>query len=122
MLNLDTHILIDFLRQELRDDEDRVLEGQAWGISGIVLWQLFALVQQGRVRLDLDDPELNRDLGRIHVWPISVDVCRQLRRLDFRSDPADEIIAATSIAYDAPLLTRHRRMLGSKVVPLALAD
>lgn len=43
-----------------------------------------------------------------------------VRRLDFRSDPADEIIAATSLAHDVPLLTRDTRMLASKVVPLAL--
>ncbi len=43
-----------------------------------------------------------------------------MRRLDFRSDPADEIIAATSLAHDVPLLTRDTRMLASKVVPLAL--
>ena len=44
----------------------------------------------------------------------------RVKRLDFRSDPADEIVAATSIVHDIPLLTRDARILGSKIVPLAL--
>lgn len=43
-----------------------------------------------------------------------------MRQLDFSSDPADELIAATSIAHNVPLLTRDTRMLKSQVVPLAL--
>jgi PIN domain nuclease of toxin-antitoxin system len=40
-------------------------------------------------------------------------------RLDFRSDPADEIIAATSIVHRAPLLTRDSVIRKSKRVPFA---
>ena len=43
----------------------------------------------------------------------------RLKNLDFRSDPADSIIAATSLAYQVPLLTRDRVILKSKVVPFA---
>jgi PIN domain nuclease of toxin-antitoxin system len=39
--------------------------------------------------------------------------------LDFDSDPADEIIAATSVVHRVPLLTRDRRMRRSKLVPIA---
>ena len=52
--------------------------------------------------------------------PIDVDVATTSRRLDFRSDPADEIIAATSIVHDLPLLTRDARIRGSKLLSLAL--
>jgi PIN domain nuclease of toxin-antitoxin system len=40
-------------------------------------------------------------------------------RLDIRGDPADKLIAATSVVPNVPLLTRDRRMLKSKLVPLA---
>jgi PIN domain nuclease of toxin-antitoxin system len=43
-----------------------------------------------------------------------------MRQLDFESDPADERIAATSIAHNVPLLTRDSQILASRVVPLAL--
>ncbi len=120
MLNVDTHILAAFFQGTLRRDELRLLDHEAWGYSAIVLWELYALVGEGRLEFDLDAPEFNRDLTFHHVWPISIHVCRQLRRLDFSSDPADELIAATSLAFDAPLVTRDGVMLGSKVVPLAL--
>jgi PIN domain nuclease of toxin-antitoxin system len=83
------------------------------------LWELAKLAELGRIELDLDDSELDRFLASVHVWPLTLAVVRALRRLDFRSDPADEIIAATSLAHQAPLLTRDRRLLKSKIVPLA---
>jgi PIN domain nuclease of toxin-antitoxin system len=90
-----------------------------WGISAIVLWELAKLAELERIEVDLDDPELDRFLVNVHVWPLTLEVVRALRRLDFRSDPADEIIAATSLIQNAPLLTRDRRLLKSKIVPLA---
>jgi predicted nucleic acid-binding protein len=39
--------------------------------------------------------------------------------LDFRGDPADELIAATSVIHRAPLLTRDRIIRRSKIVPFA---
>ncbi len=39
-------------------------------------------------------------------------------RLDFRGDPADEIIAATSLVHGVHLLTRDTRIRASKIVPL----
>ena len=121
MLNVDTSVVVGYLQGTLRNDERRLLnEREQWGISAIVFWELFTLVEEGRLKLDLADPDLNRDLSYIHVWPISMHVCRELRRLDFSGDPADELIGATSLAFAAPLVTRDTVMLASKVVPLAL--
>ncbi len=39
------------------------------------------------------------------------------KKLDFKSDPADELIAATSIVYQVPLVTRDKKMRRSKLVP-----
>jgi PIN domain nuclease of toxin-antitoxin system len=46
-------------------------------------------------------------------------MCRAIDDLDFNSDPADELIAATSLAHDVQLLTRDRKLRKSEVVPLA---
>lgn len=119
MLNLDTHILLEAMTGDIAAREERLLRSETWSISAIVLWELAKLAQLGRIELDLDDPEVERFLAQIHVWPISVEVVRALSRLDFRSDPADELIAATSLAHRVPLLTRDRKILKSKVVPLA---
>jgi PIN domain nuclease of toxin-antitoxin system len=119
MLNLDTHILIYAMTGDVTAREARLLRSARWGISAIVLWELAKLVQLGRIEIDLDGPELDQFLAHVHVWPLTIEIARALRRMDVRSDPADEIIAATSVVHAAPLLTRDRRLLASKVVPLA---
>lgn len=119
MLNLDTHILIFALDGSLTLPERKLLAGNAWGISAIVLWELAKLAQKGRISIDLDSADFSRVFARIHVWPVDLDICRQSTALDFASDPADELIAATSIVHRVPLLTRDRRLTRSKLVPLA---
>jgi hypothetical protein len=48
--------------------------------------------------MDLADPEVIRALSQVHTWPLTFEICRGIHDLDFSSDPADEIIASTSIA------------------------
>jgi PIN domain nuclease of toxin-antitoxin system len=119
MLNLDTHVLLYALTGDVTPREAALLGREPWSISGIVIWEIAKLAQLGRIELDLDDRDLTRTLAAIHVWPISVDVCRVIPILDFRGDPADELIAATSIAHGVPLLTRDRQIRRSRRVPLA---
>ena len=120
MINLDTHILIFALSDELRPDERSLLTRNRWSVSSIVLWELAKLVQLGRVELNLDDREVLRVLSRIHVWRIDLAVALASTRLDFRGDPADEIIAATSVVHDVPLVTRDEVIRGWGLVRLAL--
>jgi len=119
MLNLDTHILVRAVEGALAPAERALLARQPWSISAIVLWEIAMLAQRGRIAIDLDTPELLGVLNHMRVWPIDLDVCRESARLDFRGDPADEIIAATSIVHRVPLLTRDRTLRRSKRVPLA---
>ena len=117
MLNLDTHILIHALQGNLKPSENRLLTRHSWSISAIVFWELAKLSQRKRITLDLDSPDFSRVISRIHVWPLTLSVCRKSTELDFSSDPADEIIAATSIVHRVPLITRDEMILGSKLVP-----
>ncbi len=119
MLNLDTHILVHALGGRLTEEEHRVLAGEVWGISDIVLWEIETLYRRGRIGFGMDHAPLIEALRRIEVWPITPEVCRCLCRLDFQSDPADEIIAATSLAHGVPLVTRDSRIRSSQLVPLA---
>ena len=117
MLNLDTHILVHALRGDIKPGERKLLANDSWSIASIVLWELAKLVQLGRVTLDLDDPEMTAALSSIHVWPLDLEIARVSTQLDFTGDPADELIAATSIVNRVPLVTRDRRILRSKIVP-----
>lgn len=119
MINLDTHILIHALAGSITQREQRLLVEHDWSISAIVLWELAKLVQLGRVELALDDAETQRWLSAVEVIPITLPIARASTQLDFRSDPADELIAATSLVMQIPLLTRDKRIRKSKLVPLA---
>lgn len=119
MLNLDTNILIEGLLGNLTQRERELLEDEDIAISDIVLWEISKLIQLRRISLDLDGPEFRRLLGQLTVFPITMQIALKSTSLDFRSDPADEIIAATSVVEGIPLLTRDGKILKSKIVPLA---
>lgn len=119
MLNLDTHILIHALSGDLTKAEEKLLAKEEWTISSIVLWEISKLTQLGRIAVDLHDPDFVRAVTKLRVWPITLNICQVLRLLDFKSDPADEIIAATSVVHEVPLVTRDERIRSSKMVPLA---
>ena len=119
VVNLDTHILVKALQGDLRPAERSLLAQNDWGVSAIVFWELAKLRQLGRVAIDLDDPDVLAALDSIHVWPLDLEVARTSTRLDFQGDPADELIAATSVVHGVPLVTRDRAIRRSKMVPLA---
>jgi PIN domain nuclease of toxin-antitoxin system len=119
MLNVDTHILLYTLLGELTPREARIVSHQSLGISAIVLWEIAKLHQKGRITLSLADPEVIQMLEQVHVWPLTREVCLKLSELDFQSNPADELIAATSLVHRVKLLTRDRRIRASRKVPLA---
>jgi len=120
MLNLDTHILILFLLEELDDQEHRRIVSEGAAISDMVLWELAKLRQKGRTNLDLESALFRSFLQTLTVYPITPEIAKASTELDFASDPADEIIAATSVVEKIPLLTHDRHIRKSRMVPLAL--
>ena len=119
MLNLDTHVLIDAVRNRLPPSEHALLQDEEWSISAIVFWEIAKLAQFDRIDFDVEDRDVLRVVEQLHIWPIDPNVAKTSTQLDFRSDPADELIAATSIVYGIPLVTRDRVIRQSQMVPLA---
>ncbi len=119
MLNIDTHILIDFARGALSEHETQKVRGEQLVICDIVLWEIAKLNQLGRLRLPLASPNFQALLATMRVIAVSSSIANASCQLDFRSDPADELISATSVVYAIPLLTRDQRILRSKLVPFA---
>ncbi len=107
------------MTDELTSRERALLAKEAWSISAIVLWEIAKLSELGRVEIELDRAELVRALARVQTWPLTLDICRAIQSLDFDSDAADEIIAATSLVHRIPLMTHDRKMRRSKLVPIA---
>ena len=119
MLNLDTHMLLEAVAGRLSPSEARLLRSDRWSMSAIVLWEVAQLAQLGRIVVDLDDAEVVRTLARVHLWPITREIARASTRLDVQSDPADELIVATSVVHKVPLVTRDRALRRSRLIPLA---
>jgi PIN domain nuclease of toxin-antitoxin system len=119
MLNVDTHMLLYAVTGALRPRERQRMSTDRWSISAIVLWEIAKLAQLGRIAVDLDDADVVRVLARVHVWPLTQEIARISTRLDIHGDPADALIAATSVVHNVPLVTRDRALLKSTMVPLA---
>lgn len=119
MLNLDTHVLLYAVTGALRPAERRRLATTRCSISAIVLWEIAKLAQLGRITMDLQDPKVARVLAKVHVWPITREIAHASTRLDVRGDPADDLIAATSVVHQVPLITRDAALRRSRLVPLA---
>jgi PIN domain nuclease of toxin-antitoxin system len=119
MLNLDTHIVVKMLHGGMTRSEENLLADSQLSISSMVIWEIAKLRQLGRIKLAVEGREFAAFLARVIVWPIDVRIALASTKLDFRSDPADEIIAATSVVHEIKLVTRDERILASKVVPLA---
>ena len=119
MINLDTHIVIFALDDKLNSDERQAMHTEDWAISPIVLWEIAKLVERRHLNLNLDGNRFDQFLRNVEIIPIDINIARTCAKLDFRSDPADQLIAATSIVYGIPLVTRDRVIRQSKLVPLA---
>jgi PIN domain nuclease of toxin-antitoxin system len=73
----------------------------------------------GRIAIAVRSAEFGKIFARVRVWPLDLDVCEKSAQLDFTSDPADELIAATSVVHRVPLVTRDKKIRKSKPVPIA---
>lgn len=121
MLNLDTHIIIQFIDQRLDQDFLQILsKTDDYYISPIVFWELAMLHSRKRITFNFDSQEWKIFSQSLKVIPLNEKIAIQSTQLDFQSDPADEIIAATSIITGIPLLTKDRTILSSKMVPFAI--
>ena len=87
-------------------------------ISAIVLWEIAKLHQLGRAAYELDHETFAIPVDRVHVWRMTRQACLNSRALHSESDLANEIIAATSLIHNIPLLTRDSRLRKSGAVKL----
>lgn len=118
-VNLDTNILIAAICNDLSDEEHRVLAGAEWAVCPIVFWEIAMLAQKGRLEIDLESPPVVQLFLKLISLPLTLEVARVSTQLDFSANWFDELIAATSVVYGIPLMTRDVKIRGSEMVPLA---
>lgn len=128
MIILDTCILLfDSLSPErLSKVAMNVLEteektGQLY-CSDISLWEIAMLNKKQRIIIATDYLTFMRSVlcsRNIQVLPISTDIADLSVSLELeQADPADRIIAATALYYNAQLLTADQKLLNSTIPTL----
>lgn len=87
--------------------------------ADISLWEISMLVHRGRLdpgTTALDFLRLILAARRIRVLPISVEIGDLAGSLDLHGDPADRLIAATTVHHDAVLVTSDQKLRASQIV------
>ena len=120
MILIDTHIWIWWISQPARLSQSqreilKTNETAVIGVSAISCWEIAKLVQGGR--LDLQRPVQDWFLFAlaypgVQLLPLTPSIATLSTQLpaSFRSDPADELIVATALTFNCPLLTRDQKI------------
>ena len=90
-------------------------------LSAISLWEVAMLVDLGRLSLQMPSGEWLSKAAHprtVRLVPITPEIAAGTASLPatFHRDPADRIIVATCLELDAPLLTRDRLIMRSRLV------
>lgn len=121
MIVVDTHIIVwDALRPELLSDNAKSAISQANENDGILfceisLREIAMLVKKGRISLDTSYQEfirlvlLSNNYQLQGITPKIAELSTQLSE-DINNDPADRIIAATSLVMGFPLVTADKNL------------
>lgn len=124
---LDTHTWIWWVDRDPRlprrlvDQLDALPVGDRPWLADISLWEVAMLVE--RKRLTFDRPlvewlEAAAHPRSVRLVPVSAAIASEVADLppSFHRDPADRLIVATCRVLGAPLLTRDRLILRSRLV------
>lgn len=100
---------------------NRADEVNALVISDISIWEIAMLVKKGRITMDATAStfiNLYLQTRNISVLPISPEIAELSVYFgpQINSDPADRIIAATSIIQNAQLVTADKNLIASEIV------
>lgn len=127
MILLDTHVLYWMAndskrlsrraRETIREARQERHAGIA--IATITVWELAWLAQNGRIEVSVSVESFVRELvARVILRPVTPEIAALSVRLpnEFPKDPADRLIAATSMVEGMRLVTADARIRQSKVV------
>jgi PIN domain nuclease of toxin-antitoxin system len=86
------------------------------GIPAICCWEIAMLEAKKRLSLSIDVGlwiNLALQKNKVQIIPLTPEIAVLSSRLPegFHGDPADRLIAATSLAFKAPLVTKDSKML-----------
>ena len=122
MIVLDTHVIIwnalspDKISEKAKESISQANQGDGIFLCDISLWEIAMLMKKKRIKVDIDYQSFIRlilDSNKYIIHGITAEVAE--RSVSFsdtiNKDPADRIIAATSIHTNAPLLTADDNLI-----------
>lgn len=127
MIVVDTHIIIwDALRPEMLSKKAKKAISLANETDGIIicdisLWEIAMLIHKGKLEVEINYLELIKLMSSSNNYvfqEITPEIAELSTKLFFNKykDPADRIIAATSIINNARLVTADKRLRQSRKV------
>ena len=120
MILLDTHIWIWWVHEDSRLSKDRISwidsQTEGIGVSAISCWEIAKLVEYKRIELPCPIKEwLKQALNYpgVQLLELSPEISVQSTELpgEFHRDPSDQIIVATAMIHQCPLLTADKKIL-----------
>ena len=123
MIPLDTCSLVwlSLSPDRLSKNANKAIRNNSLIMSDISLWEIAMLTKSGRLIIDTSYSEyieLLLSLFGIQVNPITPEIAKISVECDdsVNHDPADRIIAATSLVEDAPLVTADKNLIKAKII------
>lgn len=125
MVTVDTHIIIwealdpTKLSKKAKIEFDKANESDGMIFCDISLWEISMLMAKKRIELEvpylefIDLLRTTRNYTFQSITPEIADLSTNLST-EIDSDPADRIIAATTIILNLPLITADKNLRGSK--------
>jgi len=118
LIVLDTHAWIWWVADPARLStaaRKAIEKERVRGICAISVWELAVLIQRGRLVLDRDVADWVRDalaVPGVEVLPLTPEIALAAvgPALDLHGDPADRMIAATTLVHRARLVTKDERL------------
>lgn len=100
---------------------DRADQNNALVVSDISIWEVAMLVKKGRIEIETTAVSffnLILQARNISVIQISPEIAELSTHLgpEISNDPADRIIAATSVIHNAQVVTADKKLLGSELI------
>lgn len=121
MILVDTHAILWYrsgvqLRKAAMESIASASKRAEIAISSISAWEIGMLAARGRVLLGMPAPDYVRELfsrSDVQEVPITVPIAVRAAELSgtFGGDPADQILLATAIELNCPIVTRDRRIV-----------
>lgn len=128
MILLDTHILVWYVSnpEKLSEKAKKAIEREINTkkqilVSSISIWEIYMLVKKDRIKLTIDIDSWVKKIEQSALFqfvPIDNQISIKSVQLNhkFHEDPADRMIVATSLIFDAKLITSDKKILNSHKV------